>query len=127
VAAIVELIDERDTPMTGYAISSTLTVLLVAATTVALTACGPDDTAAGNNAAQTSSIPVSQAASPSAAPSPAISLAAGTAASSAAPADPVTAADAATNGAITSVQASLAADSRQVAPVMHYAPGENSN
>ena len=42
-------------------------------------------------------------------------------------ADPATAADAASDGAVSGVQASLAADSRQVAPVMHYAPGENSN
>ncbi|TDN62958.1 hypothetical protein [Paraburkholderia sp. BL10I2N1] len=113
--------------MTGYAISSTLTALLVATATVALTACGPDDTAAGNNAAQTSSIPVSQAVSPSGAPALTNSLAASTAAPSAAPADPATAADAASGGAVTGVQASLAADSRQIAPVMHYAPGENSN
>jgi hypothetical protein len=121
------LIEERDTPMTGYAISSTLTALLVATATVALTACGPDDTAAGNHAAQTSSIPLPQAVSPSAAPSLANPLAASTAASSVALADPATAADAASDGVVTGVQASLAADSRQIAPVMHYAPGENSN
>ncbi|MGF6595958.1 hypothetical protein P3T23_000665 [Paraburkholderia sp. GAS448] len=113
--------------MTGYAISSTLTALLVATATVALTACGPDDTAAGNNAAQVSSIPVSQAVSPSAAPSPANSLAASTAVPSSVLAGPATAADASSDGAVTGVQASLAADSRQIAPVMHYAPGENSN
>ncbi|WP_429314735.1 hypothetical protein [Paraburkholderia sp. GAS448] len=42
-------------------------------------------------------------------------------------AGPATAADASSDGAVTGVQASLAADSRQIAPVMHYAPGENSN
>ncbi|AXL50761.1 hypothetical protein DSC91_003107 [Paraburkholderia caffeinilytica] len=38
-------------------------------------------------------------------------------------ADPATASDAITQN----MQASLTADSRQVAPVMHYAPGDNAN
>lgn len=41
---------------------------------------------------------------------------------------PLAANPAAASDAITqSMQASLAADSQQVAPVMHYAPGDNAN
>jgi hypothetical protein len=35
--------------------------------------------------------------------------------------------DASSDSAVQSVQASLAADSRQVAPVMHDAPGDGGN
>ncbi|MFL9982009.1 hypothetical protein [Paraburkholderia sediminicola] len=44
-------------------------------------------------------------------------------ASSTLAADPAAASDAITQN----MQASLAADSKQVTPVMHYAPGDNAN
>ena len=134
-AAIVELIDERDVTMTGRAISSTLSSALVVLATVLLAACGPDDTASNNDA---------QAAAPGGAPQTAQAAHAsslqaadlhGTAsemspsAAGMALAHPASDVDSGvtSDAAVTSVQASLAADSRQIAPVMHYAPGDDSN
>jgi hypothetical protein len=134
-AAIVELIDERDMTMTGRAISSTLSSTLVVLATVLLTACGPDDAASnddaqgaapggapqGTQSVQASSI---QAENLPGTASEVSALAAATALANSASGS---SSGATSDAAVTSVQASLAADSRQIAPVMHYAPGDDSN
>ena len=93
-------------------------VVFVALATFALSGCGADDSAS----ASTSSSPVT--ANNVAAQSATIAPAAGMLnASAPLAADPAAASDA----IIQNIQASLAADSQQVAPVMHYAPGDNAN
>ena len=87
---------------------------LVALATLALGGCGADDSApsaasstpavANNNAAASPATPILNASS---------TLAADPAAAS----DPIT----------QNMQASLAADNQQVAPVMHYAPGDSAS
>ncbi|NPT44294.1 hypothetical protein GNZ12_23885 [Paraburkholderia sp. 1N] len=92
------------------------TTVFVALATFALSGCGADDSAsassspsvANNDAAQSSVV------------NPATGV---PNASALLAADPAAASDAITQ----SMQASLAADSQQVAPVMHYAPGDNTN
>ncbi|MFM0730637.1 hypothetical protein PQQ52_09115 [Paraburkholderia sediminicola] len=92
------------------------TLVFVALATFALSGCGADDSAsissspsaANSDTAQNSAInPASDMLNASA---------------------PLAAGPAAASDAITqNVQASLAADNQQVAPVMHYAPGDNAN
>jgi hypothetical protein len=93
-------------------------VALIALATLALSACGADDSAptatssspgvAGNDAVQR----------------PASSSAAATLDASA----PLAALPAAASDPITqNMQASLAADGQQVSPVMHYAPGDSAS
>jgi hypothetical protein len=91
--------------------------LFVALATLALTGCGADDSASAN-ASSSSGVVANNAATP-AASSPAFPLNA----SSTLAADPALASDAISQN----MQASLAADSQQVAPVMHYAPGDSAN
>ena len=105
--------------------------VLVALATVVLSGCGADDSA--SNA--TSSSPGSSAANSAAnsavnsiadsdtahhaatsAATPILNASSTLAANPAAASDPIT----------QNMQASLAADSRQVAPVMHYAPGDSA-
>jgi hypothetical protein len=90
--------------------------VLAALATFTLSGCGADDSAsapsspsvASNDTAQNAAIkPVPDM------PDASAPLAAG----------PAAASDAITQN----MQASLAADSQQVAPVMHYAPGDNAN
>ncbi len=91
------------------------TVLFVALTTFALSGCGADDSApvssspavTNNNAVQNAVVSPSTGGSNRSAP-----LAA----------DPAAASDSITQN----MQASLAADNQQVAPVMHYAPGDSA-
>lgn len=91
---------------------------LVALTTLALSGCGADDSAPS----AASSTPA--VANNDAAPNAAASLATPTLnASSPLAADPAAASDPITQN----MQASLAADNQQVAPVMHYAPGDSAN
>jgi hypothetical protein len=92
------------------------TLVFVALATFTLSGCGADDSAsissspsvANNDTAQNPAIKPAPDALDASAP-----LAAG----------PAAASDAITQN----MQASLAADSQQVAPVMHYAPGDNAN
>lgn len=88
--------------------------------TIMLAACGPDSSASPQAAASNASArPDEPAQTPdSAAPLPRAS----TSTENANTAD--NAADFASN-AVASVQASLAADSKQVAPIMSYAPGDD--
>ncbi|AXF18092.1 hypothetical protein [Paraburkholderia caledonica] len=91
--------------------------LFVALATLALNGCGADDSAS-SNASSSPGVVANNAASPAASsptypPDASATLAA----------DPALASDAITQN----MQASLAADSQQVAPVMHYAPGDSAN
>ncbi|WP_233852236.1 hypothetical protein [Paraburkholderia sp. HD33-4] len=104
--------------------------LLVLAT-IALNGCGADDSPSASNASTTATAPndvVPQSTAAAAAPNASAPFAdniadntahnsASNAASGAAATDPIT----------QNMQASLAADSRQVAPVMRYAPGDSAN
>ena len=91
---------------------------LIALATLALNACGADDSAS----TATSSSPgvadndATQAPATSAAAT-LVDASAPLAANPAAASDPIT----------QNMQASLAADSQQVAPVMHYAPGDSAS
>jgi hypothetical protein len=107
--------------MTGYSLS-TCTAALVACATITLTACGPGDATSANDTQGAAQSDVAQNTSVSASQGGALP-AAGADASAPLAALP----DAASDSAVTSVQASLAADSRQVAPVLRYAPGDGSN
>jgi hypothetical protein len=102
------------------------TAVVVALTTVLLTACGPDDSTPASvdqsNAATSTATP---AATPSAhetnlAVTP---PAWGASAALAGAATPGT--SAASDSAVQSVEASLAGDSQQVTPVLRYAPGDS--
>ena len=90
---------------------------LIALATLALSACGADDSAATT----TSSSPA--VADNHAVQPPVISAAALPVASTPLVANPAAASDPITQN----MQASLAADSQQVTPVMHYAPGDNAS
>jgi len=87
--------------------------LFVALATLALNGCGADDSAS-SNASSSPGVVANNAASPADSPPNASATLA---------ADPALASDAITQN----MQASLAADSHQVAPVMHYAPGDSAN
>jgi hypothetical protein len=97
-----------------------VTAVLVALAASVLSACGPDDGA---------SVSASQS---SAANNAAVNVAANTPADTArlpptpsgASASLTNASNAAPDTAVQSVEASLAADSQQVTPVLHYAPGD---
>jgi hypothetical protein len=99
------------------------TAVLVALTTILLSACGPDDdtsTSVDQSSAVSNAAPASgHETSPTVTPQ--IAFGASAALTSA----PSAAAVAASDSAVQSVQASLAADSRQVTPVLHYAPGDS--
>jgi hypothetical protein len=105
--------------------------VLVALTTIALSACGPDDGTSAS-AGQSSAAPdaTTSAATASAhETSPALTSLAALGASATLTnvpnADPDAAPGTAPENALQSVEASLAADSQQVAPVLHYAPGDS--
>jgi hypothetical protein len=110
----VSAITKLDADMKRNALLAT--TVFVALATFALSGCGADDSAsapsspsvANNDAAQIPAV------------SPATTM---PNASAPLAADPAAASDAITQN----MQASLAADSQQVAPVMHYAPGDNTN
>jgi hypothetical protein len=92
-----------------------------------LAACGPDsgDASATNNASVTGES-ADPGQNPSRYQSAALQLSVGASVPLAQlQAPPLT--DAASGSAIASAQASVAADAQQVAPVMRYAPGDNSN
>jgi hypothetical protein len=90
------------------------TAFFVAVATFALSGCGADDSAP----ASSSPAAANDNAMQNAAVSPSTS---GLKTSVPLPADPAAASDSITQN----MQASLAADNQQVAPVMHYAPGDS--
>lgn len=100
------------------------TAVLVALTTVLLTACGPDDStppsADQSNAAANTATP---AATPSGHETDPALTAHAAGASAALASTPDT--RAASDSAVQSVQASLAGDSQQITPVLRYAPGDS--
>jgi hypothetical protein len=99
-------------------VSALFVALATCALTCALSGCGADDSASAN-ASSSSNVSASLDAPSSAAlPAAAIPNASSTLA-----ANPALAYDAITQN----MQASLAADSQQVAPVMRYAPGDSAN
>ncbi|TDY20456.1 hypothetical protein B0G81_0615 [Paraburkholderia sp. BL6665CI2N2] len=91
---------------------------LVALATLALSGCGADDSAppaaSSTPAVANNDIASNTAGSPA---TPALNASSPLAADPAAASDPIT----------QNMQASLAADNQQVAPVMHYAPGDSAN
>jgi hypothetical protein len=91
---------------------------LIALATLALSACGADDSAP-TVASSSPGVADNDAAQRPATSSAAVMLDASAplAANPAAASDPIT----------QNMQASLAADSQQVAPVMHYAPGDSAS
>jgi PBP1b-binding outer membrane lipoprotein LpoB len=91
---------------------------LVALATVALSGCGADDSAP--SATSSSPAVAHNDAAPDAAMAPAAAM---LDASSTLAANPTAASDPITQN----MQASLAADSQQVSPVMHYAPGDSAS
>jgi hypothetical protein len=98
------------------------TAVLVAFTTILLSACGPDDNTSASvsqsSAAPSATPDSSHETNPTVTPQSAFGASATLAnAPGAAPAS---------DSAVQSVQASLAADSRQVAPVLRYAPGDGN-
>ena len=98
------------------------TAVVVALTTVLLTACGPDESSSasvGQSNAATSSVTPSAPQTNLAATPPAW----GASAALAGAATPRT--TAASDSAVQSVEASLAGDSQQVTPVLRYAPGDS--
>lgn len=99
------------------------TAALAALTAIVLSACGPDDSTSASvdqsSAAPTTAPTSGHETNPTVTPQ----LAFG--ASATLGSAPGAAAAAVSDSAVQSVQASLAADSRQVAPVMHYAPGDS--
>ena len=97
------------------------TAILVAVTTILLNACGADD---GSSASVNQSSAAQDGSTPSASPDHDTPPTAAPAAPFGASNTLISAADAASDPAVQSVQTSLAADSRQVAPVLHYAPGD---
>ncbi|MGF6854643.1 hypothetical protein [Paraburkholderia sp. CI3] len=112
-------------------ISCIASAALLALATIALNGCGADDSSSTSNATTTSLAPNDAAQRPAMAAvavatpnasAPFVDNTANNTASNAA------ASGAATTDAITqNMQASLAADSQEVAPVMRYAPGDSAN
>jgi hypothetical protein len=110
--------------------------IFVAVATFTLSGCGADDAAPSSSSSSTTS--VSSDAAQSAAVTPLSPVVASNDAAQSSAINPATdrfnasaslaAGPAATSDPITqTVQTSLAADSQQVAPVMHYAPGDNAS
>lgn len=106
----------------------TATAILVAFTTALLSACGPDDSSSASvDQSNAAGNPATLAATPAAISSGHdASVAAATpayGASATLAGTPDT--KAASDSAVQSVEASLAGDSQQVAPVLRYAPGDS--
>jgi len=120
----------KDLPLSSLRVS-----VIVALASIALAACGPDDNASTGASAQDTSQPAAapsvlnaSASNPSMpAPSAASSPLAGSFNAVNAQGDPQNSQNTQDNAAILSAQASLAADSQQVAPVMRYAPGDGGH
>jgi hypothetical protein len=108
----------RDKGLTSAAWVAARASALVALATLALSGCGADDSAP--SAASSSQAVAGNDAAPGAAISPATPI---LNASSTLAANPTAASDPITQN----MQASLAADNQQVAPVMHYAPGDSGS
>ena len=103
---------------------ATATAVLVALTTILLTACGPDDSTSASvdqsNAAANQATPSRHQTNAAATPPSALGALPALSTS-----PDAAAAAAASDSAVQSAQASLAADNTQVAPVLHYAPGDS--
>lgn len=110
--------------------------VLVALSTIMLSACGPDDGTSANanqstTAADAAAPPVTQSAIQSAAqlatqsPTQPVAPGAVTSIPLGASAALSSASDDASDSAVQNVEASLAGDSQQVPPVMHFAPGDS--
>ena len=113
----------RDIRLTGVVV-----VALATSTLSGLSGCGGDNTATGGTAS--SSAAANDDSAQPAAITPSIQNAnalALPAASAPVAVNPGAASEATTDLITQNMQASLAADSRQVAPVMHYAPGDSSD
>lgn len=107
-------------------ISCIASAALLVLATIALNGCGADDSSSTSNATTTALAPND------AAQRPAMAAAAVATPNASAPFADNTANSAASGAAATdaitqNMQASLAADSQQVAPVMRYAPGDSAN
>jgi hypothetical protein len=110
-------------------ISCIASAALLVLATIALDGCGADDSPSASNASTTTPAPNDTAQHPA--------TAAAATPNTSAPFADITTNDTASNAAsgaaaatdpITqNMQASLAADSQQVAPVVHYAPGDSAN
>jgi hypothetical protein len=98
-------------------------IALLALASFALSACGADDSPSTATATTTSTSSAPRVADNDAAPRPAISSAALPDAPAALAANPAAASDPIAQN----MQASLAADDQQVAPVMRYAPGDSAS
>ncbi|APA89230.1 hypothetical protein BJG93_21940 [Paraburkholderia sprentiae WSM5005] len=94
---------------------------LLAFATIALNGCGADDSPSASNASTTAPAPNDAAQQPATAPTVTANASApfadNAASGATGTADPIT----------QNMQANLAADSQQVAPVMRYAPGDSAN
>ncbi|RZF31682.1 hypothetical protein EVC45_01050 [Paraburkholderia sp. UYCP14C] len=99
--------------------------------TIALNGCGADDSPSASNASTTATAPNDAAQQPTTAaavPNASAPFADNTANNTAhSTASNATSGAAATDPITQNMQASLAADSQQVAPVMRYAPGDSAN
>jgi hypothetical protein len=122
--------------MNGYVFSCARVCSVCACAAIALAACGPGDTAASDSAVNaTQSNATQSAAAPGQLNVSASALGASVPLASLAgnPANPSTggvanpADSTQDSAAIVSAQASLASDNQQVAPVLHYAPGDDSH
>jgi hypothetical protein len=108
------------------------TAVLVAITTIMLSACGPDDGASASadqssaapNSATSAATLSARETSPALTP-PAAFAASATLTNVPSKTGPNAAPGTAPEDAVQSVEASLAADSQQVTPVLHYAPGDS--
>ncbi|MGH8783087.1 hypothetical protein [Paraburkholderia sp.] len=133
--------------MNGDALSRAAAAALATLTAFALTACGPDEAASGDARSNASTAPAHDVANsfaanaaviqpgPGATPTPQPSAGAAATVADAAPSPGQAASSSAlpawpdyvADNPVASVEASLAADSRQIAPVMHVAPGDESH
>ncbi|MGF6775078.1 hypothetical protein [Paraburkholderia sp. GAS334] len=113
--------------MTAHTALSTLTASLLMIAVTTLSACGAGDAGSPGNAQSDTQRDAQGAGSrDSSSASPQLKNAGGAVAEGAS-ASFAALPDAASDGAVADVQASLAADNRQVAPVLRYAPGDSSN
>ncbi|MBC8728221.1 hypothetical protein [Paraburkholderia sp. UCT2] len=113
-------------------ISCIASAALLVLATIALNGCGADDSSSTSNATTTSLAPNDAAQRPAMAAAATPNASAPFADNTASNAANNTASNAASGAAATdaitqNMQASLAADSQQVAPVMRYAPGDSAN
>lgn len=110
--------------MARTALAKPLIATFVALATISLGACGPDNSSSVAASSTSQITPSSREAA--AMPSPGISLPAAASSDANATASANSVDSNTSTDSVQSVQASLAADSQQVAPVMSYAPGDSA-